>query len=201
MTGKGILDGMQGRDKKDREKAAKKATRIARAEKAKKAEATRAKQSTSGLITPVRLHPRVRFQFTGIPTRILRSVTRSIPRLNYSLPHSLSYTLTRRTSQILNPSHFLLPPTANTAPAPLRLTQYRKKSQIPLSWVNLFPGGYAPLNRLWHPPSVASIRLHQFLRLCLCSCLRVFVWAGGGCLFDILYCNPLHAARWAEPPP
>ena len=65
MTGKGILDGMQGRDKKDREKAAKKATRIARAEKAEKAEATRAKQSTSGLITPVRLHPRVRFQFTG----------------------------------------------------------------------------------------------------------------------------------------
>ena len=61
---------------------------------------------------------------------------------HYSLP--VSY----RTAQILNPSYLLLPPTGNTAPAPLQLTQYRKKSQIPLSWIYLFPGGDAPPTRL-----------------------------------------------------
>ena len=80
MTGKGILDGMQERDK-DREKAARRLLvlkGIARTEEAKK--------STSGLIIPVRLHPRVRFQFTGTPTRILNSATCSILRLNHPLP-------------------------------------------------------------------------------------------------------------------
>ena len=68
-------------------------------------------------------------------------------------PHSLP-----ATTQIMNRSYLLLPPTGNTAPALLQLTQHRRKSQIPLSWVHLFPGGYAPQNRLQHPPFIARIR-------------------------------------------
>ena len=76
MTGKGMLDEMEERDK-DREKAAKKAE-----------EATRSKKPvprpTPVTPVPVRVHPgpRVHFQLTDTPTRILRSATRSITRLD-----------------------------------------------------------------------------------------------------------------------
>ena len=81
MTGKGILDEMEERDKKDREKAAKKTEKTTRSKKP-------APRPASVTPVPVRVHPgpRVRFQLTDTPTRILRSATRSIPRLNYSLP-------------------------------------------------------------------------------------------------------------------
>ena len=66
--GFGWSDGWQGhsecgagRDKKDREKAAKKA---AHTEKAKKTEITRARELAPEPVTPVRLHPRIRFQLT-----------------------------------------------------------------------------------------------------------------------------------------
>ena len=86
MTGEGILDVMQECDKKDslREKAVKKAEKATCAKKPAQA------APTSGPITPVpvRVCPpsRVRFQLIDTPTRILRSATRSIPRLNYFLP-------------------------------------------------------------------------------------------------------------------
>ena len=86
------------------------------------------------------------------PIRILRSATHSIPRPNCSIS-PLTYTL--RTSQILNPSYLLHPPTTNITPTPLK---YRKKSQTLQSWVNHFLETYAPPNRLYHPPAVASIR-------------------------------------------
>ena len=81
MTGKGILDKMEERDKKDREKVAKKAEKATRSKKP-------APRPASVTPVPVRVHPgpRARFQLTDTPTRILRSATRSIPRLNYSLP-------------------------------------------------------------------------------------------------------------------
>ena len=78
MASEGILDAMQERDK-NREKAA-------NAEKA-----TRTKPSPRPITpVPVRVHPpsRVRFQLLDAPTRILRSATRFVPRLNYSLPPS-----------------------------------------------------------------------------------------------------------------
>ena len=84
MTGEGILDMMQEHDKKDREKSAKKAENAAHAK-----EPTQAAPA-SGPITPVpvRVCPpsQVRFQLMDTPTRILRTATRFIPRLNYFLP-------------------------------------------------------------------------------------------------------------------
>ena len=64
-----------------------------------------------------------------------------------------------RTTRILNPSYLLLPPTGNTAPAPLQLTQYRKKSQYPSAGctssqeATLLQIGYYSM-----PPVIASIR-------------------------------------------
>ena len=90
ITGEGILDVMQECDKKDREKAAKKAGKTACVKKPAQA------APAPGPITPVqvrvrppsRVRPlsRVRFQLMDTPTRILRSATRSISRLNYFLP-------------------------------------------------------------------------------------------------------------------
>ena len=82
MTSKGTLDGMQVRDKKDREKAA----MVARTEKAEKAKATRAKKPTSGPRYTCSTSHSSPLSAYGYPTRILRSVTRFIPRPNYSLP-------------------------------------------------------------------------------------------------------------------
>ena len=97
-------------------KAANKATRT---EKAKKAAC--AKKQAHGPVTPVpvRVHPRVRFQLWIPPQgfcvlQLAPSFPSTTPRL-----HLLSYSLKR--TQNMNPSYMLLPPTENTASAPLQL--------------------------------------------------------------------------------
>ena len=155
MSGEGILDAMQERDKKDSEKAAK---------KAEKAKATRAKKPTRAApaprpITPVpvRVHPpsRVRFQLMDTPTRILRSATRSVPRLNYSLPPLPASELQDDSDH----ESFISAASSDWEYRPRTSTAHPAPEEIPNTpRVHLFPGGYAPPNRLQHRPFIARIR-------------------------------------------
>ena len=118
MAGEGIFDVMQECDK-----------RTERMQQRRQRRQLAQRSPPRGLLTPapVRVRPlsRVRFQLMDFRTGFWAQKTATSPVSATPCLHSLPVSC--RTNQILNPSYLLLPPTGNAAPAPLQLTQYRKK--------------------------------------------------------------------------
>ena len=109
---------------------------------------TSADSFPTSTIRTVSVHPRVCFQLEDTPTRILHSATRLVPRLNYYLP-PLAELHTEEGSDL----GLFVPAASSDWEYRLRTSTIHPlavpgESQIvPLSWVPLFSGGYAPPNR------------------------------------------------------